>query len=44
VPQAVTDDEEHKAFYLFKWAKDAGKAVSRDEVHATCLQAVGAKQ
>lgn len=30
--QELSEVQQHKAHHLFRWARDAGKAVSRDEV------------
>lgn len=30
--QELSEAQQHKAFHLYRWALDAGKEVSRDEV------------
>lgn len=30
--QELSEVQQHKAFHLYRWAREAGKSVSRDEV------------
>ena len=32
IPQELSEAQEHKAVHLYRWARDASKQVSRDEV------------